>query len=313
MGFRRSSPSHRNFGYVRDNDDDPATFCCTYRRRVTNGRVRCWARRVDKQRVIAIAVSGGGMLGTFLPWASAGGFLSVDGTRGDGWMTLVLFLGAIAISSSGERSAPMTGGRGFGVYLLSLGALAIALYDASMFANAADGIGVSVGSGLLLVISAAATVAFVASLSGPIVQVVSTVIVGALVTFAGFFHVAYGHSQPAKLCKKRQWSLIDTFVSVDDYIGKPVASVPPHLESALLACGAMRVDSAPSTPAATPTDAKPGAEFVGSDCRVPNAQEFRGRTAMGRCKHIDDCGPGFIYYSGFCRGPSNIVCCVSEP
>lgn len=72
------------------------------------------------------------MLGTFLPWASAGGFLSVDGTRGDGWMTLVLFLGAIAISSSGDRATPMGAGRGFGVYFLSLGALAIALYDASI-------------------------------------------------------------------------------------------------------------------------------------------------------------------------------------
>jgi len=51
--------------------------------------------------VIAIA-AGVGMLATFLPWASLG-MLSIPGSKGDGWITFVLFAGCLGAALAGDR------------------------------------------------------------------------------------------------------------------------------------------------------------------------------------------------------------------
>jgi hypothetical protein len=253
------------------------------------------------------------MLGTFLPWASAGGLFSIDGTRGDGWITLFFFAACAAVGASGIRAQPMTAGRGFAVYLLAGCALAVALYDASQFARAP--IPIFLGSGLYLVITTAAVVIFTASLSGPVAQPVATVLIAGAIAAAGFMHVAYGKEQAVKMCKKEQWSLVDTFVDVDGYIGKSTATAPPNVTKALLACGALTLIT-PETTSEVPTSTEetlPTSPFVGVRCSVPNATEFHGRTANGQCADLDNCGAGFVYYTGFCKGPASIVCCVREP
>lgn len=69
---------------------------------------------MEKKRKFILIIAVVGMVGTFLPWASAFGF-TVSGTEGDGWITLFLFAigGAIAFfkGEKGEAIAKkfMTG------------------------------------------------------------------------------------------------------------------------------------------------------------------------------------------------------------
>jgi len=62
---------------------------------------------MEKKRKFILIVAVVGMIGTFLPWASAFGF-TVSGTKGDGWITLALFAagGAIAFFN-GEKAEPI--------------------------------------------------------------------------------------------------------------------------------------------------------------------------------------------------------------
>jgi hypothetical protein len=48
---------------------------------------------------------------------------------------------------------------------------------------------------------------------------------------------------------------------------------------------------------------------VGPPCSVPNADNS-GRTVRGECKAIGSCTAH--YYTGFCEGPDDIVCCASQ-
>lgn len=59
---------------------------------------------MEKKRKFILIIAVLGMIGTFLPWASAFGF-TVRGTDGDGWITLALFAigGAIAFFN-GEKA-----------------------------------------------------------------------------------------------------------------------------------------------------------------------------------------------------------------
>lgn len=59
---------------------------------------------MEKKRKFILIIAVAGMIGTFLPWASAFGF-TVSGTEGDGWITLFLFAigGAIAFFN-GEKT-----------------------------------------------------------------------------------------------------------------------------------------------------------------------------------------------------------------
>jgi hypothetical protein len=64
---------------------------------------------LNPQRLaVAIAAAVGG-IATFLPWATVPIMGTVDGTVGDGWITLGLFAGVAAAAFLGERSQQMTG------------------------------------------------------------------------------------------------------------------------------------------------------------------------------------------------------------
>lgn len=83
---------------------------------------------MEKKRKLIVIVAVAGMIGTFLPWASAFGF-TVSGTEGDGWITLVLFAigGAMALFS-GSRTEPLTRGKLMVVWISAAIAAFLALY-----------------------------------------------------------------------------------------------------------------------------------------------------------------------------------------
>lgn len=88
-----------------------------------------------------------GMLATFLPWVKISGLAamvrsSVNGTEGDGWITLVLFavvLGLVVFM--GDRAKPLTGW--YRYVPLAVGAinLIIGLYDLGQLSAAAEKMG----------------------------------------------------------------------------------------------------------------------------------------------------------------------------
>lgn len=102
---------------------------------------------MDKKRRLILIISVVGMIGSFLPWASAFGF-SVSGIDGsDGWVNLVLFAigGAIAFFA-GDKSEPLSKGKLAGVWAPAGLAAIIALRK--IFTKPA---GVDIGIGLWLI------------------------------------------------------------------------------------------------------------------------------------------------------------------
>ena len=57
------------------------------------------------------------------------------------------------------------------------------------------------------------------SLAGNLFMVVATI--------AGFFHLVTGGESGCKVIRKDGWALEDTFVDMDDYVGKPMISLLP--------------------------------------------------------------------------------------
>lgn len=101
---------------------------------------------MEKKRKLILIVAVVGMIGTFLPWASAFGF-TVSGTEGDGWITLVLFAigGAIAFFA-GDKTEPLGKGKLTGVWVTAGLAAIIALRK--IFTKPA---GIDIGIGLWLI------------------------------------------------------------------------------------------------------------------------------------------------------------------
>ncbi len=104
---------------------------------------------MDKKRRLILIIAVIGMLGTFLPWASAFGY-TVRGTRGDGWITFFLFAigGAIAYFA-GERQEPVDKAKLLGVWIPAGLAALIALRKVTSKPS-----GISIGIGLWLILLA---------------------------------------------------------------------------------------------------------------------------------------------------------------
>lgn len=101
---------------------------------------------MEKKRKFILIVAVVGMIGTFLPWASAFG-ISVSGTEGDGWITLILFaIGGALAFFSGDKAQPLTKGKLTGVWLPSALAAVIALRKILDKPQ-----GISIGIGLWLI------------------------------------------------------------------------------------------------------------------------------------------------------------------
>lgn len=111
---------------------------------------------MHKHRLGILIASGAGMLGTFLPWATVPFLGSISGTKGDGWITFVLFGIALGLTLIGDKKTILTGGPF--VLALILGAAA-GLFGLWKIIDFHSSIGeasalVSLGIGLYLIVLA---------------------------------------------------------------------------------------------------------------------------------------------------------------
>ena len=93
---------------------------------------------------------------------------------------------------------------------------------------------------------------------------IGAALVAAVVLNAGFVHVVRGrkvHRWPGiQICAKLGWTLRNTFMNTDDYVGHPerVAQLDADAVRALMRCGVVRLPPAPPAPPApepgTPSD-----------------------------------------------------------
>lgn len=69
---------------------------------------------MNKQRLAILIASVIGALGTFMPWVSLPIVGSINGTKGDGYITLLCFLVPIVLSILGNRKTALSGVRMYG-------------------------------------------------------------------------------------------------------------------------------------------------------------------------------------------------------
>lgn len=75
---------------------------------------------MTKQRQLLTITSIAGMIGTFLPWLNAPIIGSINGTKGDGWISFALFLIALIIVLSGNKEKALSDGKKIGVGVIGL-------------------------------------------------------------------------------------------------------------------------------------------------------------------------------------------------
>jgi hypothetical protein len=75
---------------------------------------------MNKQRLAILIAAGLGALATFLPWVKAPIVGTINGTEGDGWITLVLFSVPLVISLLNDRTKAVKGGILYGAIIPSI-------------------------------------------------------------------------------------------------------------------------------------------------------------------------------------------------
>lgn len=248
---------------------------------------------VSKHRVVVICAAAAGMLATFLPWVSLGGLGSQAGTAGDGWITLVLFALALLFAVLGTRPQPPHIGLRVGMVLVAWLAALVGLHDLTGLKDVSWNI---VGPGLYLVVLAAAVVIVTACVGHGISPMIIAGVVTVLVVVAGCIHIVYGQQMSAKmkLCTKSSWSIDNTFVNVDDYVGARRDFTNAKVFDTLVDCEVLRRIEVPDEP--TP---RRRVETFGS-CQVDGQ--------LGNCMRIVDCAG--THYAGYCMGADDIQCCI---
>ena len=105
-----------------------------------------------------------------------------------------------------------------------------------------------------------------------VVGIIGAALVAAVVLNAGFVHVVRGrkvHRWPGiQICAKLEWTLRNTFMNTDDYLGQPelVAQLDAKAVLALIRCGVVRIPPAPPAPPGPPES--PESESDGSESYV---------------------------------------------
>lgn len=75
---------------------------------------------MNKQRLAILIVAGLGALATFLPWVKAPIVGTINGTKGDGWITFVLFAVPLIISLLKDKTTALKGGLLYGAIIPSI-------------------------------------------------------------------------------------------------------------------------------------------------------------------------------------------------
>lgn len=117
---------------------------------------------MHKQKSIIAAACGAGMIATFLPWASVLG-MTVNGTKGDGLISIVLFAIALLLTMIGDRTQALGGGSYWGVVVCGAAALALGIYEIIDIKSKLKGFG-TLGIGVYILAAAAAVVVLTAFL-----------------------------------------------------------------------------------------------------------------------------------------------------
>ena len=86
---------------------------------------------MHKQKLGILLISVIGIAATFMPWASTMG-ISVSGSKGDGWFSLILFLIPLIISLINMKDSLKTGGM-IAVFISSALILGIGVYELNQF------------------------------------------------------------------------------------------------------------------------------------------------------------------------------------
>ena len=87
---------------------------------------------------------------------------------------------------------------------------------------------------------------------------------------AGFVHVVRGRKvhrwSGIQICTKLEWTLRNTFMNTDDYVGQPelVAQLDAKAVLALIRCGVVRIPPVPSGPPAPPAPSEPSEPWLES-------------------------------------------------
>jgi hypothetical protein len=130
---------------------------------------------MNKQRLAILIVAGLGALATFMPWVKAPIVGTINGTKGDGWITLVLFAVPLVISLLNDKTKALKDGQLYGAIIPSLVAGAIGIWKIIDFNSKMSDIGdnpfakalgatVSIEFGLYLVVLAGIALPIVAFL-----------------------------------------------------------------------------------------------------------------------------------------------------
>jgi len=116
---------------------------------------------MNRQRLAILIIASLGALATFMPWVKAPIVGTINGTEGDGWITLVLFAIPLIISLLNDRTKSLQGGLLIGAIIPGLLAGVIAIWKIIEFNSKMSEIGdnpfaqalsstVSIGFGLYL-------------------------------------------------------------------------------------------------------------------------------------------------------------------
>lgn len=83
---------------------------------------------MNKQRLAILIIAGLGALATFMPWVKAPIVGTINGTKGEGWITLVLFAVPLIISIFNDKTKALKGVLLYGAIIPSLLAGAIGIW-----------------------------------------------------------------------------------------------------------------------------------------------------------------------------------------
>lgn len=83
---------------------------------------------MNKQRLAILILAGLGGFATFMPWVKAPFIGSINGTKGDGWITLILYIIPVIISLLNDRTKALSGGLLYGAIVPAIIAGAIGLW-----------------------------------------------------------------------------------------------------------------------------------------------------------------------------------------
>jgi hypothetical protein len=96
---------------------------------------------MNKQRLAILIVAGLGALATFMPWVKVPIVGTINGTKGDGWITLALFAVPLIISLLNDKTKALKGGLLYGAIIPSLLAGAIGVWKIIEFNSKMSDIG----------------------------------------------------------------------------------------------------------------------------------------------------------------------------